>query len=195
MINFEEILKNLKLGDIAPNNSSEPDLGSQTLTLGITAGLSLLKAFLAQKRVHDATEARELLINPNKYSELKIQGYSFSLNAPLVMGKKGYFNKTLQPNSKIRPKRLVTNVGSPHMVTLSALQIANVNVLIGESDDACIYGPNSLGLENEFPTLDTSTRMTMTGTYSGHVPRDFKKGTRFLFILTVQGPATLCGNG
>jgi len=171
-------------------------LGAGALVGVGVAGLSLAGLALSSHlRTKRHTEARELLINPNKYSTLKICGYSFSLNAKLTMGTEACFNETLQPNAKIRPKRMVTNVESPRMVTLHAVQVANVNVLIGASDDAYIYGPSHGGLENEFPTLDTSTRATMTGGYSGHIPGKFKKDKSFLFVLTFQGPATLCGNG
>jgi hypothetical protein len=141
------------------------------------------------------TMNRAMLLDPNRYSTLKVQGYSFSLNQALVIGTVLAFNVTLQPNSKIRPKRMVTNVQAPAMVTLSAVQVANVNVLIGASDDASVYGPNSFGLENEFPTLDTSTRATMTGGYSGFAPTGYAPGFPFLFVLTFQGPAALAGNG
>jgi hypothetical protein len=141
------------------------------------------------------TMNRAMLLDPNRYSTLKVQGYSFSLNQALVIGAVLAFNVTLQPNSKIRPKRMVSNVPSPAMVTLSAVQVANVNVLIGASDDAYIYSPNSFSLENEFPTLDTSTRATMTGGYSGYAPVGFSPGFPYLFALTFQGPAALAGNG
>ena len=145
------------------------------------------------------TMNRALLLDPNRYSTLKVQGYSFSLNAlaagTFLMGTAAPFNVTLQPNSKIRPKRMVTNIPQPLMIILSAVQVANVNVLIGASDDAYIYGPNSFGLENEFPTLDTSTRATMTGSYSGYTPTGFATGFPFTFVLTFQGPAALAGNG
>ena len=141
------------------------------------------------------TMNRAMLLDPNRYSTIKVQGYSFSLNQALVIGSVLPFNVTLQPNSKIRPKRMVTNVPSPAMVTLAAVQVANVNVLIGSSDDAFIYSANSFGLENEFPTLDTSTRATMTGSYSGFAPVGFATGFPFTFILTFQGPAALAGNG
>jgi len=145
------------------------------------------------------TMNRALLLDPNRYSTLKVQGYSFSLNAPssgtFAMGTAAPFNVTLQPNAKIRPKRMVSNIPAPLMIILSAVQVANVNVLIGASDDAFIYGPNSFGLENEFPTLDTSTRATMTGSYSGYTPTGFATGFPFSFVLTFQGPAALAGNG
>lgn len=142
------------------------------------------------------TMNRALLLDPNRYSTLKVQGYSFSLNSPgLLMGTAFPFSVTLQPNSKIRPKRMVANVPQPLMITLSAVQVANVNVLIGTNDDAYIYGPNSFGLENEFPTLDTSTRATMTGSYSGYTPTGFATGFPWTFVLTFQGPAALAGNG
>jgi hypothetical protein len=145
------------------------------------------------------TMNRAMLLDPNRYSTIKVQGYSFSLNAPaagfFLMGIAAPFNVTLQPNSKIRPKRMVSNAPAPMMITLSAVQIANVNVLTGASDDAFIYSPNSFGLENEFPTLDTSTRATMTGSYSGYTPVGFANNFPFTFVLTFQGPAALAGNG
>ena len=141
------------------------------------------------------TMNRALLLDPNRYSTLKVQGYSFSLNQPLVIGTASAIFQTLQPNSKIRPKRMIANVPSPGMVTLSSVQVANVNVLIGGSDDAFNYTPNSFGLENEFPTLDTSTRATMAGGYTGYAPTGFAPGFPYVFVLTFQGPAALAGNG
>ena len=62
------------------------------------------------------TMNRALLLDPNRYSTLKVQGYSFSLNAPaagtFLMGTAAPFNVTLQPNSKIRPKWMVSNSAS-----------------------------------------------------------------------------------
>ena len=163
-------------------------LGASAAGLGELNPLKLL-------RTAYCTAKREALIHPNKYSKVKVQGYSFSLNVDLVLGTQLSFNKTLQPNAMIRPKRMVTNIHVPAMVTLSSVQVANVNVLIGECDDAFVYGPSSFGLETELPTLDTSTRATMTGCYSGYVPDHYDKDFPFTFVLTFQGPAMLAGNG
>ena len=170
-----------------PNNFTSALLGAGAALLSVNPWGIL------RERYH--TAKRDLLLHPNRWSKVKVQGYSFSLNAKLVMGTEAAIHRTLQPNVMIRPKRMVTNVHVPAMVTLSSVQVANVNVLIGESDDAYIYGPNSFGLENEFPTLDTSTRATMTGSYSGYVPNHYDKDYPFTFVLTFQGPAALCGNG
>jgi hypothetical protein len=178
----------MKLPKLPPNFAS--------IALGIGAGLTLdnLNPLKALRTAYH-TAKREMLIHPNKHSKIKVQGYSFSLNADLTLGTPSSFDETLQPNAMTRPKRMVTNIHVPAMVKLSSVQIANVNVLIGEYDDAFIYEPSSFGLETEFPTLDTSTRATMTGSYSGYIPKDYDKDFPFTFVLTFQGPSMLYGNG
>lgn len=141
------------------------------------------------------SDARALALDPNKYSTVKVQGYSFSLSQALVLGTALAFNVTLQPNAKIHPKRMFANVANPGFVTLSSVLVANVNVLIGGTDDAYTYSPLSQGTVNEFPTLDTSTRATMIGNYTGFVPPGYASAAAYMFVLTLQGPSTLAGNG
>lgn len=211
---LEDLLKNLKPEDLhsesfgfeapAPKESTKPttffgaltDRGRRLVANQWNKIESTRRVLGEHVRMQRATMERALLLDPNRYSTIKVYGYSFSLTVPLVMGtEKQYFEETLQPNSKIRPKRMVTNVEAPRMIELSSVQVANVNVLIGMEEDAYIYGPNSFGMYTEFPTLDTSTRATMTGSYSGYTPRDYTKDFPFKFVLTFQGPAALCGNG
>jgi hypothetical protein len=148
----------------------------------------------AMKTAHH-TDTRALALDPNKYSTVKVQGYSFSLSQALVLGTALAFNVTLQPNAKIHPKRMFANVNTPGFVTLSSVLVANVNVLIGGTDDAYTYSPLSQGTVNEFPTLDTSTRATMIGNYTGFVPPGYASAASYTFVLTLQGPSTLAGNG
>ena len=115
-------------------------------------------AVLPIRSHNDATmKNRALLLDPNRYSTLMVQGYSFSLNAPaagtFLMGTAAPFNVALRPNSKIRPKRMVSNISQPLMITLSAVRVANVNVLIDAPVDAFIYGPNSFGIPCAIPVL------------------------------------------
>ena len=147
------------------------------------------------QHVQHHNTSRELMLDPNKYSKVKIQGYSFSLNAALVLNVASTYNVTLSPSAKIHPKRAVTNITSPAMVYLTSLQVANVNVLIGATDDAYVYGPSSFGMVTEFPTLDTSLRATMAGNYSGFVPPGYTNNFAYTYLLTFQGPAALAGNG
>jgi hypothetical protein len=139
---------------------------------------------------------RELMLDPNKYSKLKVQGYMFSLVQVLALNTALAFNNvTLSPSAKIHPKRMVTNITFPAMVFLASVQVANVAVIIGSAEDAFSYGPDSFGLVTEFPTLDTSLRATMSGNYTGFVPPGYANGFAYNFTLTFQGPAALAGNG
>jgi hypothetical protein len=150
----------------------------------------MLEALLAR---HDFE--RDLTVDPNRYSHVKVQGYSFSLTQQLTLNAPQGFLQTLQPNAKIRPTRMFANVMWPGFVTLSSVQVANVSVLLGATDDSYNYSPLAQGTVNNFPTLDTSTRATMSGDYTGFVPPGYANGFNFLFTLTFQGPAMLAGNG
>ena len=91
---------------------------------------------MAQHQMH-----RELLLDPNKYSRLKVERYSFTLIQAFIFGTPADLNTTLQPACKMRPDRIVTNIPIPFMMELDTLQVSNVNVLIGSGEDAWVYNP------------------------------------------------------
>lgn len=143
-----------------------------------------------------STAGREMLLDPNKHSNCKVERYEFSFSPPanFVLGTAtASFTATQNPSASVRPQRVVFNSPSPQFVLVTTLQIANVNVMLGTSTDAFTYNPNAQGIMLDLPRLDPQNRATVSGGYTGLVPPGFSLGTSYQFITTVQGPATLAG--
>ena len=142
------------------------------------------------------THRREMLLEPNKGSSVKIEGYDFSLPqqfpATITFGTAAGMSATLQPSVTIRPVKMFTNAPCPFFVTLNVVQVANVSALVGGLSDAFAYnmGSNNGSLSN-LPTLSPSNRASWSGTYTGATPPGFPLAFVGTFILTFQGPATI----
>jgi hypothetical protein len=145
---------------------------------------------MAQHQMH-----RELLLDPNKYSRLKVERYSFTLIQAFVFGNPADLNTTLQPACKMRPDRIVTNIPIPFMMELDTLQVSNVNVLIGSGEDAWVYNPGAQNVVLQLPTVEPAFRVTLTGFYTGVYPSGYQSGNPFNFRTGLQGWAVLAGNG
>lgn len=155
---------------------------------------AVLAAWQSQQTQDAHSTAREGLLNPNKYSRTKVERYSFSMTQALVLGTALAFSTTLQPNATIRPQRVVMNSPAPNFVTLSSLQIANVNVFIGGTEDAWTYSVGAMGVMLDLPTLDPAYRATAGGNYTGYVPPGFAAAFAYTFVITFQGPAAIAGS-
>ena len=143
-----------------------------------------------------STQARTLLLDPNRDSVVKVERYSFSLspNANLVLGTASNLGTfTQNPSTSIKPQRVVSNAPAPGFVTLNTLQVANVNVFVGGAEDAYTYSAGAQNVVLDLPRLDPQNRATGSGAYSGYLPPGFVNGAAFQFILTFQGPATMAG--
>jgi hypothetical protein len=145
---------------------------------------------MAQHQMH-----RELLLDPNKYSRLKVERYSFTLIQAFVFGTPDDLNTTLQPACKMRPDRIVTNIPIPFMMEMDTLQVSNVNVLIGSGEDAWTYNPQAQNVVLQLPTVEPAFRVTLTGFYTGVYPSGYQNGNPFNFRTGLQGWAVLAGNG
>lgn len=142
-----------------------------------------------------ATAHRAAILDPNEHSRLKLERYSFSFSPPnnFVLGTASSFDSTLQPNTRIRPQRVVMNAPAMNFVLLDGLQIANVNVFVGETEDAFTYSAQAQGVMLDLPTLDPANRATVSGSYTGFIPPGYASEFSFQFITTLQGPSTLVG--
>ncbi len=143
-----------------------------------------------------STSARTMLLDPNRNSTVKVERYSFSFSpaANLVLGTASAITTfTQQPSASIKPQRVVTNAPQAGFVFMSTLQIANVNVFIGGTEDAFTYSPLAQNTVLDLPRLDPQNRATSAGNYSGVLPPGFAGGAAFTYIITLQGPATLAG--
>jgi hypothetical protein len=157
----------------------------------------MVRAWHHHHQLMGHTAARAALLDPNENSLLKIERYSFSLTNSFTLGGTGtpLVDMTLQPNTKIRPQRVVMNAPSPNFVLLSGLQVANVNAFVGDLEDAFTYSALAQGVALDLPTLEPANRLTVSGNYTGFIPPGFATGFPFTFIATVQGPSTIAGGG
>lgn len=143
-----------------------------------------------------STYGRTLLLDPNRESTVKVERYSFSFSpsASLALGTASALGTfTANPSTSIKGQRVVTNAPAPGFVTLDSLQIANVNVFVGTTEDAFTYTAVAQNVVLDLPRLDPQNRATASGDYSGMLPPGFSSGQPFKFVVTLQGPSTLAG--
>jgi hypothetical protein len=143
-----------------------------------------------------STAARTMLLDPNRDSTVKVERYSFSFSpaSKLVLGTASDMGTfTQQPSTSIKGQRVLANAPIEGFVLLSTLQIANVNVFVGGTEDAFNYNPRAQNVVLDLPRLDPQNRATASGSYSGALPPGFTAGSQFQFIITLQGPSTLAG--
>jgi hypothetical protein len=143
-----------------------------------------------------STYGRTLLLDPNRESTVKVERYSFSFSPAiaLVLGTASPLGTfTANPSTSIKGQRVVTNAPAAGFVTLDSLQIANVNVFVGTTEDAFTYTATAQNVVLDLPRLDPQNRATASGDYSGSLPPGFSSGAPFKFVVTLQGPSTLAG--
>jgi hypothetical protein len=135
------------------------------------------------------------LLNPNEHSDVKIERYTFSLNQVITMttGTPVAIVMSDQPDTALRPQRVITNAYIPGMFLLTEIKVANVSVTGGDQEDAFTYSALAQGVVLDMPTLSPSNRAKVLGTYTGYIPPGFTSGFAFLFIATFQGPSSLAG--
>lgn len=143
-----------------------------------------------------STHSRSMLLDPNRNSTVKVERYSFSFSpaSALVLGTASTLAAfTAQPSTSIKGQRVITNAPAPGFVTLSSLQIANVNVFVGTTEDAFTYSALAMGVMLDLPRLDPQNRATAAGNYTGVLPVGYTAGAAFTFVITLQGPSTMAG--
>jgi hypothetical protein len=142
--------------------------GLQSLTDGLRSAIRIWVA-------EDYSPNRAIIFDRDR-SRLEIERYSFSLSPQenFKLGTPVQFEATLQPNTRIRPQRILTNAPVPNFVLLDGIQLANVNVLVGGTEDAYTYSVNGRGVQLDLPTLDPANRVTVCGSYTGIVPNGYE---------------------
>jgi len=145
-----------------------------------------------------ATEARLALITPNAGSAVDIQRYDFSINAnpgiviqQLAATVQGM---SLQPATTIRPQRTTFNAPTFAFVMVSNILVGNVNGMVGGQTDAFNYGPGSMGVHLDLPSINPSNRIQVQATYTGLVPPVYPLNFIYPFTATFQCPATTVPN-
>ncbi len=141
------------------------------------------------------TQHREMLLEPNKFSTVKIERYRFPLNQTIILGTAVALNLSSQPDVKIRPQRITANAPVPMFATLSEIKVANVAVTVGggNSIDAYELNANGQGQEMDLPTIEPSNKATVVGAYNGLVPPGFLGGSSVVFVVSLTGPSSMAG--
>jgi hypothetical protein len=143
-----------------------------------------------QKQVH--RNSRAMLLEPNKYSDLKVERYTFAVNATITaLGTAGALSGSNSPDVNFRPQRATTNVVSPGMVTFSDVRVANVSFTVGGIIDAWQWNANAVGQHLDIPTLTPANKATFAGSYTGIVPSPLSGTGTYPFILSFTGPASI----
>lgn len=143
-----------------------------------------------------STASRTMLLDPNRDSTVKVERYSFSFSpvTNLVLGTASNIPTfTQNPSTSIKGQRVVMNAPGPGFILVSTLQVANVNVFVGGTEDAFTYSAGAFGVMLDLPRLDPQNRATSAGAYTGVLPPGFTAGNGYQFIITLQGPSTMAG--
>lgn len=144
----------------------------------------------AQRQSYSQNRSR--LLNPNEGSDIKVEGYSFSLNtAVTALGTAQTVAASASPTVNIRPKRVTMNAPAPGFITIDKLQVANVLVTVGATMDAFECNANGVGQEYDMPTLTPSNPASYSGNYTAFTPPGYTIGAAYLFVVTFKGPATM----
>jgi hypothetical protein len=149
-----------------------------------------------QLRNPTSTAARTMLLDPNRDSTVKVERYSFSFspNTNLVLGTASNIPTfTQNPSTSIKGQRVIMNAPVPGFILVSTLQVANVNVFVGGTEDAFTYSAGAMGVMLDLPRLDPQNRATSAGAYTGVLPPGYTAGNSYQFIITLQGPSTMAG--
>lgn len=138
------------------------------------------------------TAKRNQLLEPNKYSTLKVEKYSFSIDQDIILGTAVALLLTGQPDTTIRPQNVTMNAPTPMFATISEIKVANVSVTVGPgNEDAFNYNANGWGRQLDMPTLSPANRATVRGNYTGFIPPGFVAASTVNFNANFKGPASI----
>jgi hypothetical protein len=135
---------------------------------------------------------RMLLLEPNKYSDLKVERYTFSVTVTIsTLGTAQAISGSNSPDVNFRPQRVTANVPSPAFVLITDARVANVSFTVGGSIDAWQWNANAVGQSLDVPTLTPANKATFTGNYTGLVPSPLSGTGSYTFVLSFSGPASI----
>lgn len=194
--------KSSMTADLSPDSDADSDFGVQ---FGDDYGDEVGDDFGVARRPHPAqmmalwkshharkahSGKRARLLEPNAGSDTKIERYTFSINQTLALSTSSALALTGQPDTNIRPQRVMMNAPSYGFCTISEIKVANVSVSVGGISDAFEY--NSLAVDShlDMPTLTPANRASVLGTYTGLTPTGYTTGN-YLFIVSFKGPASV----
>jgi hypothetical protein len=140
----------------------------------------------------ERTVHRELVLEPNKGSDVKIERYSFPLAQNLTLGTAAALNMTSTPAVYIRSQRVTCNAPSYAFAYFQSFITGNVGAIVsGATEDAAHYNAGAFDSHLDLPTLAPGIPMIITGNYTGFVPPSYTTGNAYLFTISFKGPASM----
>jgi hypothetical protein len=131
---------------------------------------------------------REIARLEKEKATLEVHGqYAFPLTHTVKLGKAERFMVEATPQISMRPRRILSNSAAYEMFMIEMLTFANIEVLVGGSDDAHHFHPSAFHMELELPSLTPLTSVRLVCKYTGKVPKGYKKGSPYAFNLSVMG--------
>lgn len=134
---------------------------------------------------------RASLLNPNAGLSIKIERYQLNMVQNFVLGVATAINVTKQPDTEIRPQRVLCNAPAPAFALFSELKVANIAVTQGDAADGWFWNANGWGVQMDLPTLSPANRITALGTTTTLIPVGFVAGASFPLTLSFTGPASM----
>ncbi len=151
------------------------------------------QAWNEKVRSHVANRKREMLLEPNKGADSKVERYAMPTSQAITIGTVlSGWTILANPTVNIRPQRVLSNAPNQNYVFLLTMSVANVNVLVGPGvQDAYDYAAEAQGTSLDIPTLTPSNPIRITGNYTGFVPGTFVVGTNTFFTMSFIGWASI----
>ena len=144
------------------------------------------------------TQAREVLLNPNKGSRIKVEEYEYPLSQAIVIGTiLSQMPDLLDhcPQCCFKAVQLICNVPCPSFVFIRDIKASNISASISVGvSDAYAYHARANGPALKLPMLSSYNRLEIDAFYTGYVPIGYQEGMETFFTAVFFGPATLAGD-
>lgn len=154
---------------------------------------AMMAAWNNEVRRHQQNMKREMLLEPNKGAEAKVERYTLPISQSITIGTAAQAISLLgNPSVNLRPQRVTMNAPSPSFVFISLIQVANVVVTVGPGTlDAYDFNPNAVGTSLDLPTLTPANSARVQGTNSGFIPPGYTNGATTTFVANFMGWASI----
>jgi len=141
------------------------------------------------------THHRAMLLDPNKYSTIKVEEYELPMHQVITIGTLATFTDlSTTPQTEFKPTALVCNAPIPGFAFIQDIKAANVSASVSNFvTDAYNYNANATRSRIHLPRLLPQTTVSITGQYTGAIPPGVLAGTSSYFTATLYGPSTLAG--
>jgi hypothetical protein len=163
------------------------------------------------------TEERELLLEPNKFSEVKIEKYALGFEFVLNLGSPCLLKGTISPDVHFRCSLFQANVPCSNFARVTDFYVANVGCICvggarGSSAADVSVDPAGTEMKTVYcepggaidlwnfrepvalidtPTAAPANKFTFNGVYDGNIPDGYKKGDTFRLSVMLAGYASI----